>query len=84
MNTTISKYRLSSSAFNRQDEVDKVLPKRVIFLSVEGSNTEVDYFNRLNSYMENSLIRIEVLSRSRKSGMSFSLLSVIFYSFIKF
>lgn len=38
----VSKFRLSSSAFERTDDINKVLPKKMIFLSIEGDET--DYF----------------------------------------
>lgn len=35
-----SRFRLQSSAFARNDETEKINPKRMIFLSVEGDETE--------------------------------------------
>jgi len=68
--TTISKYRLHSSAFERPDEQNKADPKRVIFLSVEGDETERTYFQHLNNHLDNSLIKIEVLRHRRGDGYS--------------
>ena len=65
-----SKYRLRSSAFTRPDEEVSIPPKRVVFLSVEGSNTEIDYFRHLNSRLDNSLIHIELLRHRCSDGYS--------------
>lgn len=35
-----SKYRLSSNAFKREDEEEKIKPQKIFFLSVEGNDTE--------------------------------------------
>ena len=35
-----NRYRLSSNAFEREDEEDKVEPQKIFFLSVEGNDTE--------------------------------------------
>ncbi len=45
-----SRFRLQSSAFTRNDETEKINPKRMIFLSVEGDETERTYFQNLNEY----------------------------------
>ncbi|MEG1836070.1 MAG: RloB domain-containing protein [Oscillospiraceae bacterium] len=65
-----SKFRLSSSAFERADDTDKVLPKKMIFLSVEGDETERTYFEHLNEFLDLSLIQIEVLRHKRGDGYS--------------
>lgn len=70
MAAATSKYRLLSNAFTRPDEDVKVSPKRVVFLSVEGDNTEIDYFKHLNSRLDNSLIRIELLRHKCGDGYS--------------
>ena len=36
----LNKYRLVSDAYKREDESDKILPEKIIFLSVEGNDTE--------------------------------------------
>lgn len=66
----VSKFRLSSSAFERTDDTDKIPPKRMIFLSVEGDETERTYFKHLNIFLESSLIQIEVLRHKRGDGYS--------------
>ncbi len=70
METMTSKFRLQSSAFVRVDESDKIPPKRMIILSVEGDQTERRYFEHLNSYLDNTLIKIEVLRHRRGEGYS--------------
>lgn len=70
MGERVSKFRLSSSAFERKDDNKKVLPKRMIFLSVEGAETERNYFEHLNNFLDSSLIQIEVLRRKRGDGYS--------------
>lgn len=37
-------YRLSSSAFDREKEDEKIEPLKIYFLSVEGNVTEKEYF----------------------------------------
>lgn len=66
----VSKYRLSSSAFERIDEANKISPKKMIFLSVEGDETERTYFQHLNEHLNLSLIQIEVLRHKRGDGYS--------------
>ena len=70
METMTSKFRLQSSAFVRVDESDKIPPKRMIILSVEGDQTERRYFEHLNNYLDNTLIKIEVLRHRRGEGYS--------------
>lgn len=66
----VSKFRLSSSAFERTDDANKISPKRMIFLSVEGDETERTYFKHLNNFLDSSLIQIEVLRHKRGDGYS--------------
>lgn len=66
----VSKFRLSSSAFERTDDINKVLPKKMIFLSIEGDETERTYFKHLNEFLDLSLIQIEVLRHKRGDGYS--------------
>jgi len=55
--------------FARQEENNPKDPKRVVFLSVEGENTEVHYFKHLNSCTmpNNIILKIEVLERTEGS-----------------
>ncbi len=69
-----SRFRLRSSAFIRSEENKQIEPKKAIFLSVEGDETERNYFEHLQRYLENSgnnsIIRIEVLRHKRGDGYS--------------
>ena len=70
MQKTSSRFRLQSSAFTRNDDTEKISPKKMIFLSVEGDETERTYFDNLNEYLDDSLIKIEVLRHKRGDGYS--------------
>lgn len=65
-----SKFRLSSPVFERPDENRNKNPKRMIFLSVEGDETERTYFQYLDEQLDNALIHIEVLRHKRGDGYS--------------
>lgn len=49
MATKASRFRLRSSAFERPEENMQIEPKKAIFLSVEGDETERNYFEHLQS-----------------------------------
>ena len=62
-------YRLrSSDLFLRLDDGVNEQPRRIVFLSVEGNVTEVDYFRNIDKFRTelgiNALVRIEVIRRS--------------------
>lgn len=63
----MNKFRLSSNAFERESEEEKVLPKKVFFISIEGNVTEKQYLRGLSKYREelgiNALVNVEVLER---------------------
>lgn len=63
----MNKFRLSSNAFERESEEEKVSPKKVFFISVEGNVTEKQYLRGLSIYREelgiDALVNIEVLDR---------------------
>lgn len=69
-----SRFRLRSSAFERPEKENQTEPRRVIFLSVEGDNTERDYFSHLQQYLQRNkkapLIHIEVLRHRRGEGFT--------------
>lgn len=69
-----NKYRLTSSAFQRESEEEKVEPTRLIFLSMEGTDTEKEYIVGLNKYKKelhlNSSIYIKPLLRRKADGSS--------------
>lgn len=62
-------HRLCSSMYERPDEGIDELPKRVIFLSVEGNITEREYFQFVHKYRETlhikTIVHIEPLSRGK-------------------
>lgn len=72
----LNMYRLNSDElFKRSEETET--PYNVVFLSVEGNETEVNYFEHLNVYRKElglrAIINIEVLhrsSRDTKSGLA--------------
>lgn len=67
-------YRLSSSAFDREKEDEKIEPLKIYFLSVEGNVTEKEYFEGIAAYREelhiNGKVLVEVLSRSKEDTRS--------------
>jgi len=68
-----SKYRLVASPFVRSEGKGEIEPKRIIFLSVEGENTEYDYFRHLQRELDNNnapIIHIEILRHKRSDGYS--------------
>ena len=48
----LNKYRLVSDAYKREDESDKILPEKIVFLSVEGNDTEKEYFDGVSRCRE--------------------------------
>lgn len=65
-----SRYRLRSSAFERSEEKNLIDPKTVIFLSVEGDETERTYFTHLGETLDSSIIHIEILRHRKGDGYS--------------
>lgn len=70
MEKLTSRFRLTSTAFMRKDEENKIEPKRMIILSVEGDETERTYFQHLNTHLDRAIIQIEVLRHRRGDGYS--------------
>ena len=60
-------YRLGSSSLFVRTNEDSIEPKRVVFLSTEGTKTEVQYLHFIEQYRErlgiNAIVHIEVLRR---------------------
>ena len=60
-------YRLGTSSMFVRPNEDTVEPKRVVFLSVEGTRTEVCYFNFVEKYRKqlgiDAVVHVEVLLR---------------------
>lgn len=67
-------HRLHSPMDVRPDDEINEAPKRIIFLSVEGNETEKNYFNCVDKYREvlgiQSLVHVEILSRFQRDGKS--------------
>jgi len=61
------RYRLGSNKLFERPNEDSVKPKRVIFLSTEGTSTEVCYFNYVERYRDqlgiDALVHIEILRK---------------------
>lgn len=62
-----NKFRLSSTVFEREEEQDKIETQKVYFLSVEGNDTEKEYFEGISANRRklgiNAIVDIEVLKR---------------------
>lgn len=69
-----NRYRLSSNAFERESEEDKVEPQKIFFLSVEGNATEKEYFEGISANRRlleiNVIVDVQVLNRRRKDTNS--------------
>ena len=69
-----NKFRLSSNAFDRETEEERILPKKVFFISVEGNSTEKEYLQGLSKFREklgiDVLVNIEVLERKKSDTNS--------------
>lgn len=69
-----NKFRLSSSTYDRNEEDNRIPPKKVYFLAVEGTKTEKEYFHGISDYSRelniNALVRVHVLDHFSKDGLS--------------
>lgn len=69
-----NRYRLMSAVYDREEEDQKILPEKRIFLSVEGNTTEKEYFDGVSKNRDrigiNAKIDVEVLRRGRKDTNS--------------
>lgn len=70
----VNHYRLTSTVYDREDESQKILPEKRIFLSVEGNATEKEYFDGVSKYKAqigiNAKVDVEVLRRGKKDTNS--------------
>lgn len=69
-----NRYRLTSTVYDREDETQKIILEKRVFLSVEGNVTEKEYFdglskNRLKIGI-NAKVDVEVLRRGKKDTNS--------------
>lgn len=64
----------SSDLFTRIDDDIKEKPLRIVFLSVEGNATEVDYFKHINSFKAqlgiNAMVMVHVIRRANSDTRS--------------
>lgn len=62
-----NKYRLSSTVYNRETEKEKIDLQKIIFLSVEGNVTEIEYFRGISAFRDilgmDARVDVEVLRR---------------------
>jgi hypothetical protein len=69
-----NKYRLSSNAFERETEEEKIKPQKIFFLSVEGNATEKEYFEGISANRRllgiNAVVDVQVLHRRRNDTNS--------------
>ena len=70
----VNRYRLTSTVYDREDESQKILPEKRIFLSVEGNATEKEYFDGVSKNREkigiNAKVDVEVLRRGKRDTNS--------------
>lgn len=69
-----NRYRLTSTVYDREDEAQKIIPEKRVFLSVEGNVTEKEYFDGLSNNRVkigiNAKVDVEVLRRGKKDTNS--------------
>lgn len=69
-----NRYRLTSTVYDREDESQKIIPEKRVFLSVEGNATEKEYFDGLSKNRTkigiNAKVDVEVLRRGKKDTNS--------------
>ena len=69
-----NRYRLTLTVYDREDEAQKIIPEKRVFLSVEGNVTEKEYFDGLSKNRVkigiNAKVDVEVLRRGKKDTNS--------------
>jgi hypothetical protein len=69
-----NRYRLTSMVYDREDDTQKIIPEKRVFLSVEGNVTEKEYFDGLSKNRVkigiNAKVDVEVLRRGKKDTNS--------------
>lgn len=69
-----NQFRLMSSVYEREDDSERILVEKRIFLSVEGNTTEKEYFDGVSDNRVklgiNAKVDVEVLGRGRKDTNS--------------
>lgn len=75
------RYRLGSCSLFKRSTEETLTPKRVVFLSVEGSKTEVCYFNFIEKYREqlgiDNIVHVEVLRKYDTNSDPYSVLDLL-------
>ena len=71
----MSQYRIrSTDLFTRIDDSLNIQPKSIIFIAVEGNETEYDYFRNIDKFRAelgiDNLIRVEVIKRANNDTKS--------------
>ncbi len=70
----VNKFRLSANVYEREDDEEKENIQKIIFLSVEGNNTEKEYFEGISKHRIHlgitPKIDVEVLKRRKKDTSS--------------
>ena len=78
-----NRYRLTSTVYDREDEAQKIIPEKRVFLSVEGNVTEKEYFDGLSKNRVkigiNAKVDVEVLRRGKNMLGLGSKMRMIFY-----
>ena len=64
----INRYRLTSTVYDREEENQKILPEKRIFLSVEGNETEKEYFDGVSKNREKMGINAKIDGEVLRSG----------------
>lgn len=74
-------FRLGSRSLFERTKEETLRPKRVVFLSVEGTSTEVDYFRFIEEYREqfgvDNIIHVEVLRKYDTKSDPYSVLDLL-------
>lgn len=74
-------FRLGSRSLFKRSMEETLTPKRVVFLSVEGTKTEVCYFNFLEKYREqlgvDNIVHVEVLRKYDTNSDPYSVLDLL-------
>lgn len=70
----VNKFRLSANVYERENDDEKENIQKIIFLSVEGNNTEKEYFEGISKYRTHlgitSRVDVEVLKRRKRDTNS--------------
>lgn len=69
-----NQFRLMSTVYDREEDEQKILVEKRIFLSVEGNDTEKEYFDGVSKHRVsldiNAKVDVEVLRRGKRDTNS--------------